>query len=344
MNLRVIGTLAAKDARLYFRNRFFALVTAMGLVFYVAVFWVMPSVVEETLIIGLSGPDAAVAELVGQGSDGLRFEAASSPQALRAGVEDGAFLAGVLLHDTPGAPVAAVFAASTPEESRQAVSTLLTTLLGALSGTPPAVVLAAEVLGPDLAGRQVPPRDRLRPMLALLIVMVETMGLATLISQEREAGTLRALLVTPVRRRELFTAKALAGTALALGQAALFMALVGGLASQPLPVLVALALGALMVTGIAFVLATLGRDMLSVMAWSVVVLVVLTIPAYGVLFPGSVSGWVQLVPSYYLVSAVDLASNFGLGFGALWDELAVLAAVDVAALALGMLALQRRAL
>lgn len=343
MSLRIIGALAAKDARLYFRNRFFALVTAMGLVFYVAVFWVMPSVVEETLVIGLTGPDATVSALAGQGGDGLRFAATSSPEALRTGVEEGAYLAGVVLPAGAG-PVAVIFAASTPEESRQAVQTLITTLLTALSGTPPAVVLAAEVLGPDLAGRQVPPRDRLRPMLALLIVMVETMGLATLISQEREAGTLRALLVTPVRRRELFTAKALAGTVLALGQAALFMALVGGLAAQPLPVLAALALGAVMVTGLAFVLATLGRDMLSVMAWSVVVLVVLTIPAYGVLFPGSVSGWVQLVPSYYLVRAVDLASNFGLGFSALWDELVILAAVDVAALGLGMAALQRRAL
>jgi ABC-2 type transport system permease protein len=56
MNPKAIRALVAKDFTLFFRNRFFALITLLGLVVYVALYFVMPGSVDETLDIGLYAP------------------------------------------------------------------------------------------------------------------------------------------------------------------------------------------------------------------------------------------------------------------------------------------------
>ena len=341
--------MVAKDLSLYFRNRFFALITILGLVFYAIVFFLMPSVVNETVKLGVYGEQVppGIAEL---DLPGLDIQLADSPEALQQLVLDGDVVAGLILprgYGVGGAQPVQIemyVAAGTPEETLQAVEALFVTLLDAVNGEAPSVVLSEQVIGIDLAGRQIPPRDRMRPLLAILLIMVETMGMASLISSEIVRGTIRALLVTPVTKLEFFIAKGITGTTLALGQAVLLMAVIGGISTQPLVVLTALLLGSVMVTGIGFVLATLGRDMLTVMVWGMLVLVVLSIPSIGVMFPGVASGWIEVIPTYYLVTAIDLSMNFSLGFDAVWDELLTLLAFDAASIAIGVSVLRRKAL
>ena len=56
MNLRTISALVNKDYRLYFRNRFFAIITILGIVVYLIIYFVMPKTVDENLEIGLHAP------------------------------------------------------------------------------------------------------------------------------------------------------------------------------------------------------------------------------------------------------------------------------------------------
>ena len=100
--------------------------------------------------------------------------------------------------------------------------------------------LSYDILGPDLAGEQIPPRDRLRLMLVIALVVFEMMGLASLIVEEVEHGTIHGLLVTPMSVRDFFAAKLIIGTILAFMQGLLFMAIVGGLNTQPLIIITAL--------------------------------------------------------------------------------------------------------
>ena len=67
-----------------------------------------------------------------------------------------------------------------------------------------------------MAGRQIPPRDRLRPVFAVLLLITETLFLATLISEEVERRTIQALLVTPAKVGDLLGAKGVVGVSLAL--------------------------------------------------------------------------------------------------------------------------------
>jgi len=179
-------------------------------------------------------------------------------------------------------------------------------------------------------------RDRLLPMLAVIILMMEMLGLASLISSEVVGRTVQALLITPMTIRGLFAAKLIMGVSL------LFMAVTGGLNQQPLIIILALFLGAIMVTGIGFLVASGSKEMTTVMAWGFPALIVLSVPAFGVLAPGTVSDWVKAVPSYYLVDAVYQAANFNAGWSDIWDNLLILLGVDIVFVWLGITVLGRK--
>ena len=45
----MIGTLVVNDIKLFFRHRFFAIVTAIGVVFYLIIYFLLPNQVDENL-------------------------------------------------------------------------------------------------------------------------------------------------------------------------------------------------------------------------------------------------------------------------------------------------------
>jgi ABC-2 type transport system permease protein len=350
MNLQIVRILISKDLRLSFRNRLFAVLTPLGFAFYLAAYFLMPGTVDERLEIALYAP-AVPPALEEMHDEGLELRMVESEAALREAVAGGGYLAGVALPaDLMAAPTAGppprvtlYFAAGTPGEMKDAVELLVRELVYLQAGRPLPITVSGEILGPDMLGAQIPPRDRLRPLLAIFILLVETMALATLIGEEVGRRTVRALLVTPMTVKELFAAKGIVGVGMAFGQAALFMAIVSGLGREPAVILTALLLGAVLVTGIGFLVGSAARDMLEAMPWLVIVFFPLMIPAIGIVFPGAItSEWVKAIPSYYLVDTVHRAANFGSGFGDLWQNLAMLLAFDLAFLWLGITALRRR--
>ena len=350
MNLTGIRALVAKDFTLFFRNRFFAIVTPLALVVYVALYFVMPSSVDETMDIGVYAPGGSpTSGDIHQ--QGLEIHVAESDDDLKDGVLAHDYVAGIAIPGDLMEKLASgqrpqidlYFASDTPEEAQAAVSSLIRELIYTQTGQPLAVDFATQVLpGPDMVGKQIPPRDRMRPLFAVLLIVFETYGLATLITEEIEHRTIQALLVTPVSVKDLFAAKGITGITMAFGQGALFMALVGGLNQQPVIVVLALLLAALLVTGIGFLIASLAKDMMSVLAWGVLALVILVIPGMGVMFPGVITGWAKVIPSYYVVDTVDRVANYGSGWPDIWLNLLILVAFSAAFLLVGMVALRRR--
>lgn len=349
MDGRIITTLVAKDLSLFFKNRFFALITVLGLVFYIVTYFLIPQTVDETLDLALYAP-ALPAVLVELESEGLELHRMASEEALKAAVAGGDYQVGVVLPDDLSDRIVAgekiqvhlYFSTELPDEFQQLYVIFLQELAFMIAGQPLNIETTEEVLGPDLAGMQIPPRDRLLPLLAIFVLMMETLGLASLISMEIEAGTLQALLVTPMNVQHLFLGKGLTGTFLAFGQAVLLMAVTGGLSRQPGLILLALLLGSILVTGIGFLLASVARDMMSVMSWGVVALLALAVPAVTILLPGTASGWVRVLPSYYLIATVHQVLNFNAGWAQVWPNLLGLAGFSASFVALGILVLRRK--
>jgi len=345
ISFRIVSTLILKDLSLFSKNRLYAVVTPLALLAYLVIYFVMPSSIDETLEIGIYTPGMA-GIFEGMQRDGLKTESVESEEALRDAVVDGDYVVGVALSNLGGVgqkpQVTLYFASGTLDETKEAVQALLTTVWSAQAGVTPPIEFTEEILGPDMVGSQIAYRDRLVPLLAIFLILVETFGLATLISEEVERRTIQALLVTPVSLQELFTAKAFVGVGLAFIQAGLFLAIVGGMNHEPLIILVALVLGAMLVTGIGFLMAALGKDLLSVMGWGLVALVPLSIPAFGIMFTGTVSGWVEFIPSYYLVDTVYQVTNLGMGWGDVYRNLLILLGINVVIMWIGVLVLRRK--
>ena len=349
MSFRIIKALVAKDLSLFFRNRFYALITVLGIVTYITIYLVMPSSVDERLEIGLYAPVVPpVFEQISE--EGVEIEPVESKEALVEAVIEGRYAAGVELPadimekfaSGQKPQVTLYFTADAPEEVKDAVEFLIRELAYLQTGQPLSIETSTEILGRDMLGEQIPTRDRMRPLFALALIMFETMGLASLISEEVEQGTAEALLVTPTRVGDLFAAKGLTGVGLAFAQAVFFMAIVGGISSQPLIILTSLLLGAVLVTGAGFLIASLSKDMMSVMAWGVVVIIIFVIPAFGIMFPGTISGWVKAIPSYYLADTIHQAANFGAGWGDVWPNLLILLGFNLVIVWGGIMALRSK--
>lgn len=349
MNWRIIGTLVAKDLSLFFRKRLIMALTALGLVFYLVIYFVMPSSVNENLEIGLYAPVIPpVFEQVQE--EGLEIEMAESEEALKEAVTEGQYIAGVVLpadimekfQSGQKPKIILYFTPDAPQEIKDAVEVLIRELAYLQTGQTLAIDVSEEILGPDMIGMQIPPRDRLRPLLAIFIIMMEMLGLANLISEEVERRTAHALLVTPMTVIDLFVAKGITGVGLAFVQAVLFMSIVGGMGGQPLIILVALLLGAVLVTGVGFIIAAVSKDFMSVLGWGVLSFIILLIPSFSVIAPGVITGWIKIFPSYYLVDTVHRAANFSSGWGDVGINLLILLGFSLAILWIGITVLRRK--
>ncbi|MEZ4592128.1 MAG: ABC transporter permease [Chloroflexota bacterium] len=350
MNGRIIRALIQKDIQVFFSNQFFALVTGLALVAYAGIYFAMPATVDETIEMAIFAPalPPQFADIMDE--DGLVLINLPSKEALETAVTDSEYAVGVVIPESLNQALAngeqgqieLYFGPQFPEELKEAYIVFFEEIGYNLGGQPLNILGNTEVLGVDRAGNQIPQRDKMLPLFAVLILTVETLGLASLISSEVEAGTLRALLVTPMRMEGLFVAKGTVGVGLAFLQSLLLMAVTGGLSQQPLLIIVALLLGSLMVTGLAFLLASVSTDIMSVMAWGVPIILLLSLPAMSLLLPGLTTDWVKVLPSFYLIDTVYQAANFNLGWAAAGSNLLILAAFALAFMGLGIVVLRRK--
>lgn len=350
MRSGVVRAIVGKDFREFGRNRFFLLITFLVLVVWVVVFWVLPDSVDETLRIGVSGFEQNPVA----GQEGIEVVAFASAEELRVAVEEGSgdVVAGIAFPPGFAEAVAAgeqptvvlYVPAGLPASQQTAMESIVAEVAFAFAGAPPPVnpITEAQILGVDRVGAQISLQQQMRPLLLVLVLMVETIALSAIVATEVQLRTVTAILATPARVVDFITAKGVFGTALAFSEAALLALLIGALTVNAPAVLVTLLLGAVLVTGLGMVAGTFGRDFMETMFVAILFLIPLMVPAFGALFPGSSAWWVKLMPSYGLVQAVQGVTIDGESWSEIAGALALLAGWSTVAFAVGAWVLRRR--
>jgi ABC-2 type transport system permease protein len=361
---RIIGAIIRKDLREYARDRFFVLVSALGLVMVVTIFWLLPDGVDESIAVGirlkgLDGMNGLAAGTAAGADPGMEMVPFASAQELQVavGAAEGEAereldiglefpedfversLAGELT------TVKVYVRGGVPEEVRGAMASFVRELALGLAGHElPVTMPAVEtlILGDDRAGNQVTLREKMRPLYAFMMLMMETMALGALVAAEVQSRTVTAIITTPARVSDFLAAKAILGTLIAFTEAILVMALIGALGNGLLVLVIALLLGAMLVTGFGLIAGASGRDYMGMMFFSLLFLVPLMIPAMATLFPGTASGWVQVLPSYGLVQAILGATAYGDSLLDVLPHLATLLAWCAVAFGAGLLILKRK--
>jgi len=365
---QVIRAIMRKDLAEYKRDRLWVILSALTLVMFIVVFWLLPSTVDETLTVGVHGGGLgqALEQVQGQQGEGMKMVRFSSPEDLRAAVS------GTLDEDRvkniPGADKVAIgilfpddFAsamalgkrtsvevladAPIPSDVRMAVSAFVREMAYSIAGNDLPVkepLQETVVLGKDRAGEQVSAREKMRPLFAFFVLIVESFALASLIASEIQHRTVTALLVTPARTADVLAAKALTGTTLALGQTLVFLIAVRAFTGNVGALLAAVVLGAIMASAVGMISGAAGRDFMGTLFYGILFVLPLSIPAFSILFPGAASFWVKVLPSYGIVEAMIGATSYDLSWSALAPELGLALAWDALLVGVALIALKRK--
>lgn len=350
IDFNLVKILIKKEIKLFMNNGFFTVITVLGLVFYLLTFFLLPKTVNETLEFGIYAP--TMPPILQQfKAQGLKLEAFTSEEKLKEAVLQKKVVAGIVFPAdylekiTAGEkPALKIFLVSElSAELKDTVELMLNEITYWQIGKPLLLEVKEELLGPDMIGKQIPPRKMIIPLFAFFLIITESWGLANLIAEEIEKRTIQALLVTPVTIREIFIAKGTTGTLLAFSQALIFLALTGGLAREPILIITSLLLGALLVTGISFLIGSVAKDLMSILAWGVISFIALSLPSFNLMFPGAfITNWIKVIPSYYLVETIYRVMNFDYGWKDTWLYLLYLLIFALGFLSLGTIALRRR--
>lgn len=255
------------------------------------------------------------------------------------------FIADVVAGE-PGIAVTVYADAAVPPEVRAAMGSFVRELANAIAGRELPATFPAEdeiVLGSDRVGDQVTLRERMRPLLLFMILLMETFAMASLVSTEVAQRTVTAVLVTPARVSDFLIAKAVFGTILSLSQALIVLALVGGVTAQNWSLLLTtLLVGAAMFTGVALFVGSAGKDFMGQLFWAMLFTIPLLIPAVATLFPGSAAWWVQAIPTYPIIDLLVGTTLYGATWSDAWPSLAYAAGWLVVLFGAGWITLRRK--
>ena len=354
-HFHAILSILRKDLMLFSRDMLFLFLTTLSLVTFVTLYWVIPKDVDETISMGVRGRNlsAAFSAFAEEEEEGLALSFYDDIEALKAAVESKDIEIGIDFPDGfvsdvregRGVSVTVFALPSLPPEYTTAMSSMVREVAYAIAGYELPISEPEEefiILGEDRAGNQVPFRDRMRPLYAFMMLIMEAISLGALIASEVQERTITALLSTPARLGDVLSAKMILGTGVAFSEAVIITLVIRGFGSSPGIVLVALFLGAVLVTGIAMIAGSAGRDMMTTMLLGILILIPLAVPGFAVLFPGEPSVWVRILPSYGIVKAIVGSSIEGAGWSEVARYLIILAGWCAASASAGILILKRK--
>lgn len=315
MNIKNIFILTKKDLTLFFKNRFFTLITILGLLAYLIIYFSLPKTQEDKIKIGIYSeiPLSKVYYFL-ETHNAYIFKGVSVED-LKQLVKNGDISFGVYFpKDIQNKKLIKIIINSNIEqEMKEAFKYIAKELFFVEFGYSLNIESENEIIGVDLAGKQIPISKRLIPIFAFFLIGTETLGLANLISDELENKTIFALLSTPVTVGDVFFSKAIIGFITTLIPSILFITITIGFKNFPL-VFLLLFLGSLFAISIGFLIGSIAKDMMSIIAYGFLVFIILLIPSFNILAPGSLTGWVKLIPSYYILDGLHKIINFSSSF------------------------------
>jgi ABC-2 type transport system permease protein len=278
--------------------------------------------------------------------EGIEVTILDDPAVLRDQVEADDLDAGLILADGFDA---AVRAGARPDlqlfvggeslaSTRIVVAVTTLDLVRGIEGRTPPVEVELVTIGDEPIAFDL----RMLPLIVVMaIALAGVMIPAASLIEEKQAGTILALLVTPTRLVEVLTAKGLLGAILAVAAGTITLAINGILGIAPAVLLLAIVLGAVMMAQVGLILGSWARDVNTMFAaWKSGGLI-LFYPVIFFVWPGLPTWPARFGPTFYFLAPVHAVSVEGAGLADVWVELAVAAAICVALLPVTTLAGRR---
>ena len=101
-------------------------------------------------------------------------------------------------------------------------------------------------------------------------------------------------------------------------------------------------LASLMAAGIGMITGSSGKDFITTLFFGMLFLVPMMVPAIAVMFPGSASFWVMLLPSYGVIQGIMGVTAYGKNCAELVPEIGHIITWVIIILGVGLLTLKRK--
>jgi len=211
-------------------------------------------------------------------------------------------------------------------------------LVREIEGATPPVDISVVALGDE----GLPIAVRMVPFIMMYALVVAAVFLpAFSIADEREKGTLNALIVTPVKLSEVITAKGFLGVILALAMTIFTLFLNNALGGDPVALLVVLLFGSILCVEIGLIFGTVSKDSTAVFALIKGTGILLIGPTAFYIWPDWPQWIAKLFPTYWVINPIFEVSLNNAGLGDVWFELLIGLGV-IALLAVAVVAMTRR--
>jgi ABC-2 type transport system permease protein len=224
-------------------------------------------------------------------------------------------------------------------KSRTIIGATVANLIRDLVGQEAPVEIESITLGDEVS---IPWSDRVLPMIVLMTVFIGGLLLpASSLVNEKEKKTLQAVAITPTSVFDIFLSKGLLGVVLSLFMGVLILIMNQAFGSEPLLLVLVLALGAIFAAELGILVASFIKDFTTLFTIWKSAGIILFAPVFIYLFP-EIPRWIGMIfPTYYIVQPIVEVSQLGGG----WPEIAVntfvLIAIDIVMIALLVLRLTR---
>ena len=197
-----------------------------------------------------------------------------------------------------------------------------------ITGAETAVELVTTTLGDDI---NIPWEKRLFPFIVLITLLLGAFMLpATSLVEEKERGTLQALISTPTTLGETLTAKAILGIVLSVVMGTVILVMNQALGDQPALLILLLLLGAIFAAAGGVLIGIFMKDVTTLFATIKGLGLILYAPAILYLFP-SIPQWIsRLFPTYYVIAPITEVTQNGAGWSVIANEVIILLALILA--------------
>jgi ABC-2 type transport system permease protein len=347
MNPQCVKAIVKKDTIAAIRNSLVLMGLISGVLF-AAVYYVLPANVEETFDLAVYGESQVFSQLGGE--EGINFHFFESRGEVARAVEENDYVAGLVLPENFDSLLAAgkkpeitlYFNSEQPENVRTSITYFIELAVEYAALQKPLPQMEGEVLGEDLAGKHIPLREQSIPLYLVMALVMEMWTISTLIVEESAAGTMRAVLVTPASPSDVILSKGVVGVGYSLLVAVAILVLTKTFRGD-LPVLfLGVLLGAILSVTLGLFLGSLTENITGSYIYVGVPLLILILPGLVILLPGVSLSLMKVIPTYYLVDAVNQILNHGAGLSDVWRDFAIVGVCDVMFFFLGVIALRRR--
>lgn len=299
----------AKDLRLGPRSPIFIWVLVLPLVFTIVLQAVFGSLFEPEPRLGIVDEGSSSITASAAGLSGIEVSVLGDAGELQRLVEANDLDAGLVLQAgfdeairSGGRPTLQFYVGGESLASNRIIlSVTALDLVRAVESNAPPVAVEVVTLGEQ----GLPIEVRLVPLIMMYALVVAAVFLpAFSLADEREKGTLEAMIVTPVRLSEVVAAKGLLGVVLALAMTGFTLWLNQSLEGSLPALLVVLAMGSLICAEVGLIYGTASKNAMAVFALIKGTGVLLIGPTVFYVFPDWPQWIAKLFPTYWVINPI----------------------------------------